>query len=423
MRVDYEKREIVCGVGDLVQESTYRRIGVERGDGFRRMWIGQDIHTRRAEQRANEDPHYRAEVHVVHRTSVGGWNVTVTGRIDGLSVDKEAKRVCIEEVKSIHFDLELEALYRSEKLQRHLYQLLLYAYFLSGAAGSRRIRVRAAARAHRSGLRRREDHRHGVRSRQRRNGAARPAWPSSSKTWKSRRRCAPPSAPSPTRCSSRSKGRARGQEEIVSAVARGIWQRDALLVSAPTGIGKTMAVLYPAVKQSLKLGKKLFFLTSKTLQQDAAVKALDLLNDGSFRVLRVRSKQKMCAHTEMICHEDFCPFAAKYSEKMAKSGLVTNIVTSMSYFDPDVTFELAKSTRGLSVRGLARAHRSGRRDRLRLQLHLRSVRRPQDLHAGEGLQRLRAGGRRSAQPRRPRPRRGIRRNCTRSRSRKCGGSS
>ena len=41
-----------------------------------------------------------------------------------------------------------------------------------------------------------------------------------------------------------------------------------------------------------------------------------MLNDGSFRVLRIRAKQKMCAHTEMICHEDFCPYAARYSEKM-----------------------------------------------------------------------------------------------------------
>src|SRR5436190_1664555 len=65
MRVDHDKREIVCSVGDLVYESTYRRIGVERGDGFRRMWIGQDIHTRRAEIRAAEDPHYRAEVQFV----------------------------------------------------------------------------------------------------------------------------------------------------------------------------------------------------------------------------------------------------------------------------------------------------------------------------------------------------------------------
>jgi Rad3-related DNA helicase len=135
-----------------------------------------------------------------------------------------------------------------------------------------------------------------------------------------------------------------GQQEIISSVARAIWQQETLLVSAPTGIGKTMAVLYPAVKQALKLGKKLFYLTSKTLQQDAAVEALRRLNDGSFRVLRIRAKQKMCAHTEMICHEDFCPFAARYTDKMTKSGLLTNIVTGMSYFDPDITFELAKST-------------------------------------------------------------------------------
>lgn len=343
MRVDYEKREIVCGVGDLVQESTYRRIGVERGDGFRRMWIGQDIHTRRAEERANEDPHYRAEVHVVHRTNVGGWSVTVTGRIDGLSVDKEAKRVSIEEVKSIHFDLELEALYRSEKLQRHLYQLLLYSYFLSAqpdldgfvfapqlvlidlVSGEAKIidtefdRQNVESTLHASLAKLVEDLE--VQS-----------------SLRTAKRAFAETLQFPFDIM---RG---GQEEIVASVGRAIWQRDALLVSAPTGIGKTMAVLYPALQQSLRLGKKLFFLTSKTLQQDAAVKALDLLNDGSFRVLRVRSKQKMCAHTEMICHEDFCPFAAKYSEKMAKSGLLANIVTSMSYFDPDITFELSKST-------------------------------------------------------------------------------
>ncbi|HEX9493802.1 MAG TPA: ATP-dependent DNA helicase, partial [Thermoanaerobaculia bacterium] len=66
--------------------------------------------------------------------------------------------------------------------------------------------------------------------------------------------------------------------------------------------------------------------------------------DGSLRVLRIRAKQKMCAHTEMICHEDFCPFAARYSEKMEKSGLVERITNSMTYFDPDLTFELSRST-------------------------------------------------------------------------------
>ena len=343
MRVDYEKREIVCSVGDLVQGSTYRRIGVERGDGFRRMWIGQDIHTRRAEQRTGEDPHYRAEVHVVHRLNLGAWSVTITGRSDGLSVDRDARKVCIEEVKSLHFDLELEALYRSEKLQRHLFQLLLYAYFLSSqpdlqeftfapqlvlidlVSGDTKIvdtefdRDSVATTLEATLVKLLDDLDAAA--------ALRVAKRAFSDTLEFPFEVVRP-----------------GQDEIVSAVARAVYQRDTLLVSAPTGIGKTMAVLYPAVRQSLKLGKKLFYLTSKTLQQDAAVEALRRLNDGSFRVLRIRAKSKMCAHTEMICHEDFCPFAAQYSQKMSKSGLLTEIVTSMSYFDPEVTFLRAKET-------------------------------------------------------------------------------
>ncbi len=343
MRVDHDKREVLCSVGDLVYESTYRRIGVERGDGFRRMWIGQDIHMKRAELRAAEDPHYRAEVHVVHRTHIGGWNITITGRIDGLSVDKAAQRVVIEEVKSIHFDLELEALMRSDKLQRHLYQLLLYSLFLAAqpdfngfafvpqlvlidlVSSETKIvdtefdvsRVASALERTLANLIEEIEAAHALRVAKRAIAATLQF---------------PYDAMRPY------------QPEMIAAVARAVEQQEALLVSAPTGVGKTIGTLYPALKQSLRLGKKLFFLTSKTLQQDAAIEALRLLNDGSFRVLRIRSKQKMCAHSEMICHEDFCPYAAQYSQKMEKSGLKERITTEMSYFDPDITFELARST-------------------------------------------------------------------------------
>jgi DNA excision repair protein ERCC-2 len=343
MRVDHEKREIVCSVGDLVYESTYRRIGVERGDGFRRMWIGQDIHTRRAEFRAATDPSYRAEVHVVHRIERRGWAITVTGRIDGLSLDAEAKRVSIEEVKSIHFDLELEALRGSDKLRRNLLQLLVYAYFLAQkpefdgwtfapqlvfidlVSGETEL---VDAEFKPSHVEKAIDHaldklldatqaEHSLL-------AAKRAFADVVEFPYERMR--------------------PYQPEMIDAVSHAIRNREALLVSAPTGIGKTIAALYPAVREALRLGKKLFFLTSKTLQQDAAVRALAMLNDGSFRVLRIRAKQKMCAHTEMICHEDFCPFAERYSEKMERSGLLSRIVTSMSYYDPDITYELSKST-------------------------------------------------------------------------------
>ncbi|HYM60921.1 MAG TPA: ATP-dependent DNA helicase [Thermoanaerobaculia bacterium] len=342
MHIDHEVREIACSVGDLVYESTYRRIGVERGDGFRRMWIGQDIHTRRAESRAAEDPFYRPEVPVSYRTTLRDWTIAISGRIDGLSVDREQRRITIEEVKSIHFDLELEAMYGHEKMKRHLYQLLLYAFFLSNdqqyagfdfvpqlvlidlvSGDTRVIDAELDREAIAATLATTLDHLVGEIESDHGLLLAKRAFAETLGF--------PYDRPRPY------------QVEMIEAVARAVRQREALLVSAPTGVGKTIAALFPAVRESLLAGKKLFFLTSKTLQQDAAVLALRMLNDGAFRVLRIRAKQKMCAHTEMICHEDFCPYAARYSEKMEKSGLVSHIETSMSYFDPDLTFEMAKS--------------------------------------------------------------------------------
>ncbi|HET7712162.1 MAG TPA: ATP-dependent DNA helicase, partial [Thermoanaerobaculia bacterium] len=342
MRIDYESRSIACCVGDLVYPTTYRRIGVERGDGFRRMWIGQDIHSQRADARRGEDPNYRAEVQVVHRSEIRGWNIEVTGRIDGLSIDRALRVVSVEEVKSIHFDLELEALYRSEKLQRHLYQLLLYCLFLSRqpdladfafapqlvlidliSGESRIIDAEFDDAALGETLDASLDELVGKIE--------------SAAALRDAKRAFADSMPFPFETVRPS------QDAMIDAVAHAVRNREALLISAPTGIGKTIAALYPAVRESLRLGKKLFYLTSKTLQQDAAIEALKRLNDGSFRVLRIRAKQKMCAHTQMICHEDFCPFAARYSEKMDESGLTAEIVTSYSYFDPDLTFELARS--------------------------------------------------------------------------------
>jgi DNA excision repair protein ERCC-2 len=343
VRIDHDSRSITCSVGDLVYPTTYRRIGVERGDGFRRMWLGQDVHSQRAEIRAGEDANYRPEVHVVHRVERRDWAITITGRIDGLSVDKAERRVNVEEVKSLHFDLELEALYRSEKLQRHLYQLLLYSLFLSSQpelqeftfapqlvlvdiisgdtqtidADFDRESVRNTLEASLDQLIDGVETSHAL-LKAKQGFAETLAFP---------------------------YDRLRPyQQDMIDAVAHAIREREALLVSAPTGVGKTIAALYPAVRESLRLGKKLFFLTSKTMQQQAAIEALNMLNDGSFRVLRIRAKQKMCANTEVICHEDFCPYAARYSDKMEKSGLLSQITTSMSYYDPDVTYELSKST-------------------------------------------------------------------------------
>src|SRR3990172_7269008 len=101
MRVDYDQRILSCSVNELIQDAPPSRFGLERGDGFRRMWLGQRVHVERADIRAAEDPNYRAEVAVSHEAEVDGWTIRVSGRIDGLSVDHERGVAVIEEVKSI----------------------------------------------------------------------------------------------------------------------------------------------------------------------------------------------------------------------------------------------------------------------------------------------------------------------------------
>lgn len=342
MKIDFEARRLTCSVGELVTDVTYKRIGIERGESFRRMWLGQEIHSRRADHQAGADPMYRPEVTVSHSRERYGWTVEISGRIDGLSIDQELRTLRVEEVKSLHFDLELAALQRSDRLQRWMFQLLLYALFLSlderydgwsidprlvlidlVTENPREIPVDFAPedveRALDSALGRIVEELESTRALQ----LAKQAWAEELAFPYDAMRLY--------------------QREMVEAVAHAARERETLLVSAPTGVGKTMAAIYPALVEALRTGRKLFFLTSKTLQQDAAVEALRLLNDGTFRVLRVRAKRKMCAHTEVVCHEDFCPFASAYTEKVNRSGIVDRIATENSYLDPDLIFEAART--------------------------------------------------------------------------------
>ena len=341
MRIDWENRTVNCAVGDLVRDPSPRRIGLDRGEGFRRMWLGQEIHVQRADQRAASDPFYRSEVPVSLEIERAGWTVKVSGRIDGISADPERRVAYIEEVKSLHFSRELLALRRSGKLQRHLYQLMLYAYLMqiSGELEGFHVFPQLVLVDLVSGTTE-------IIDAPFEPDEVRDALDSSldelvenletSRALQFAKRAFAEDLVFPF-------GERRPfQEELLAAVDRAVRQREVLLVSAPTGIGKTVGAIYPALREALRTGKKLYFLTSKTLQQDLAVETLGRLNDGSFRSLRIRAKRAMCAHTQVICHEDFCPFAERYGEKMDKSGLLAHLVAELPYFDPDEIYEASR---------------------------------------------------------------------------------
>ncbi len=91
-----------------------------------------------------------------------------------------------------------------------------------------------------------------------------------------------------------------GQREMAVAVYKAIRDNDRLYVQSPTGVGKTIATLFPAVKaMGQGLAAKVFYLTAKTSGRLAAEKALDDMRGANlyFRSVTLTAKEKIC----------FCP--------------------------------------------------------------------------------------------------------------------
>ncbi len=101
-----------------------------------------------------------------------------------------------------------------------------------------------------------------------------------------------------------------GQREYAVQVYTAIARRRRLFASMPTGTGKSVATLFPAMKaMSRGLSSRIFYLTARTTQRKGPLDALEHMPDLSdFWVLELDAKERQCPE-HMICHPDFCPRA------------------------------------------------------------------------------------------------------------------
>ena len=76
----------------------------------------------------------------------------------------------------------------------------------------------------------------------------------------------------------------KGQLELVEELERNLENHRQILLQAPTGLGKTMGVLFPALKQSLSRGEQLFYVTPKNSQFAAVSDAVKLISAKSSKV-------------------------------------------------------------------------------------------------------------------------------------------
>ena len=110
-----------------------------------------------------------------------------------------------------------------------------------------------------------------------------------------------------------------GQREMAVDVYRSIRQGDQMLIQAATGIGKTMAVIFPAAKALAEgLTPKIFYLTARTTAKTIAEKTLDILRNNGARVksLTLTAKEKICFDSEKACTPEECEFAKGHFDRI-----------------------------------------------------------------------------------------------------------
>ncbi|MBC1724455.1 ATP-dependent DNA helicase [Listeria seeligeri] len=111
----------------------------------------------------------------------------------------------------------------------------------------------------------------------------------------------------------------RGQRELSIAVYRTAVSGENLFCEAPTGIGKTMSTLFPAVK-AMGEGKtdKIFYFTAKTITRQVAEGALDEMRRKGLaaRSVTITAKDKICFLDERKCEPDHCQFARGYYDRL-----------------------------------------------------------------------------------------------------------
>lgn len=101
----------------------------------------------------------------------------------------------------------------------------------------------------------------------------------------------------------------KGQKELAVHVYHTICHQRKLFIEAPTGAGKTMAVLYPAI-EALGQGKaeRIFYLTAKNVAGSVAEDTVDLLRKSGLRMKNVTltAKEKICPQERISCRPDRC---------------------------------------------------------------------------------------------------------------------
>jgi DNA excision repair protein ERCC-2 len=280
---------------------------------------GQEIHMSIQRRRKKEHDDYVSEKAITHSFEAGNYLFQISGRADGYF----EKTHHIEEIKTA-FDVdELWKKLRHGEDHPYIWQLRAYGYFMYKETGKvPRLTL------------------HLVSSRNYKSQdldvqlfvAEYEVWLAlrlaelveetkiKEKLYENRRKISKEMAfPFPTP--------RQGQKELIDSIQAQVQDEHPLLVQAPTGLGKTVGVLFPTLQDSLSRGQKTVYVTPKNSQHIVAEEAVEKLQEqgSKIRSLTITAKSKMCLKAETLCNPGYCEYARDYYTKVAEHDLINKL--------------------------------------------------------------------------------------------------
>lgn len=294
------------------------------------MLLGGKMH-RKIQKRMGAD--YHAEVALKYELQCKGFMLIIEGRADGVIETPDG--IVIDEIKGILKELDTV----KEPVPVHLAQAKCYAFIYAGQHRKEQIGVQMTYCHMETEDIRRFQYVYGFEELSAwffELAGKYEKWARYQILWKEKRDASIKALEFPF-------GYREGQRDLVASVYRTILRRKKLFIQAPTGVGKTMSAVFPAVKAVGEgLGDKIFYLTAKTITRTVAWQAFDILKGQALRmkILVLTAKDKICFCEETNCNPDGCLYARGHYDRV--NDAVYELLTTSDEMSREIIEEQAK---------------------------------------------------------------------------------
>ncbi|WP_091174324.1 ATP-dependent DNA helicase [Paenibacillus sp. 1_12] len=137
-----------------------------------------------------------------------------------------------------------------------------------------------------------------------------------------------------------------GQRKLAGAVYQSIETGGKLFAKAPTGTGKTISTIFPAVKAMGKgLLQRIFYVTARTTTRTAAEESFSLMQASGLHIhtVTLTAKDKICFKDEVRCTKEHCEYADGYYDRI--NGALLDLLSQETLINRPVIEQYARKHR------------------------------------------------------------------------------